>query len=67
MSVVHYETRLFYRSTSHRSGHKRGHKGLSRHEWKHRLAGYGFNIRGTGVGDMLETLPHRVEVYMLPA
>ena len=42
-------------------------KALSRREWKHRLAGYGFSIRETDSGDMLETLPHHVEVCMLPA
>lgn len=42
-------------------------KALSRREWKHRLAGYGFSIRETDFGDMLETLPHHVEVCMLPA
>jgi len=42
-------------------------KALSRREWKHRLAGYGYGIRETDAGDMLETLPHRVEVCILPA
>jgi len=42
-------------------------KALSRREWKHRLAGYGYSIRETDAGDMLETLPHRVEICMLPA
>lgn len=40
---------------------------LSRREWKHRLAGYGYSIRETESGDVVETLPHRVEVCMLPA
>ncbi|MEL6452674.1 MAG: hypothetical protein AAFQ19_15575 [Pseudomonadota bacterium] len=42
-------------------------KALSRREWKHRLAGYGYSIRETDAGDVLETLPHRVEVCVLPA
>ncbi|APX13945.1 hypothetical protein [Tateyamaria omphalii] len=40
---------------------------LSRREWKHRLAGYGYSIRETTRGDVVETLPHRVAVCVLPA
>ena len=40
---------------------------LSRREWKHRLAGYGYSIRETATGDVVETLPHRVAVCKLPA
>ena len=40
---------------------------LSRREWKHRIAGYGYSIRETDAGDVIETLPHRVEVCALPA
>ncbi|WP_299608235.1 hypothetical protein [uncultured Tateyamaria sp.] len=40
---------------------------LSRREWKHRLAGYGYSIRETEAGDIVETLPHRVPVCKLPA
>ena len=32
---------------------------LSYREWKHRLAGYGYGVR--------DTLPHHVEVCVLPA
>ncbi|WP_299553002.1 hypothetical protein [uncultured Tateyamaria sp.] len=39
---------------------------LSRREWKHRLAGYGYGIRETEAGDVVETLPHRVAVCKLP-
>lgn len=39
---------------------------LSRREWKHRLAGMGYGIRETAAGDIVETLPHRVEVCHLP-
>ncbi|MEM8655272.1 MAG: hypothetical protein AAGF36_11040 [Pseudomonadota bacterium] len=39
---------------------------LSRREWKHRLAGYGYGIRETDAGDVVETLPHRVVVCKLP-
>ena len=42
-------------------------KVLSKREWKHRLAGYGYSIRETNAGDVLETLPHHVEVCTLPA
>ena len=40
---------------------------LSNREWKHRLAGYGYGIRDTGHGQILETLPHHVEICLLPA
>ncbi|WP_299047861.1 hypothetical protein [uncultured Tateyamaria sp.] len=40
---------------------------LSRREWKHRLAGYGYSIRETDAGDVVETLPHRVAICKLPA
>ena len=42
-------------------------KALSKREWKHRLAGYGYSIRETDAGDVLETLPHHVEICTLPA
>lgn len=42
-------------------------KALSRREWKHRLAGYGYAIRETDTGDVVETLPHHVEVCALPS
>ena len=40
---------------------------LSYREWKHRLAGYGYGVRDTDHGSVLETLPHHVEVCVLPA
>ncbi|KKL86900.1 hypothetical protein LCGC14_1940140, partial [marine sediment metagenome] len=40
---------------------------LSNREWKHRLAGYGYSVRDTDHGQILETLPHHVEVCVLPA
>ena len=40
---------------------------LSRREWKHRLAGIGYGIRETEVGEIVETLPNRVPVCTLPA
>lgn len=40
---------------------------LSAREWKHRLAGYGYAIKDTDHGQVIETLPHRVEVGVLPA
>lgn len=39
---------------------------LSTREWKHRLAGYGYGVRETDNGQVLETLPHHVEVCKLP-
>ena len=41
-------------------------KALPKRKWKHRLAGYGYSIRETNAGDVLETLPHHVEVCTLP-
>ncbi|MEM7521426.1 MAG: hypothetical protein AAF307_10350 [Pseudomonadota bacterium] len=40
---------------------------LSPREWKHRLAGYGYAIKETEHGQVVETLPHHVEVGVLPA
>ena len=40
---------------------------LSVREWKHRLAGYGYAIKETLHGQVVETLPHHVEVGVLPA
>ena len=42
-------------------------KALSKREWKHRLAGYGYSVRETDAGDVLQTLPHNIEICMLPA
>ncbi|MEM6312071.1 MAG: hypothetical protein AAF754_18750 [Pseudomonadota bacterium] len=42
-------------------------KALSRREWKHRLAGFGYGIRETETGDVVETLPSRIKVCILPA
>jgi hypothetical protein len=42
-------------------------KALSKREWKHRLAGYGYSISETDAGDVLETLPHHVKICTLPA
>jgi hypothetical protein len=42
-------------------------KALSAREWKHRLAGYGYGLRETDEGMVLETLPHHVQICMLPA
>lgn len=39
---------------------------LSAREWKHRLAGYGYSIKDTDHGQVIETLPHHVEVGVLP-
>ncbi|OAN72865.1 hypothetical protein A8B82_19525 [Sulfitobacter sp. EhC04] len=39
---------------------------LSNREWKHRLAGYGYAIKVTDHGEIVETLPHHVEVGVLP-
>ncbi|WP_390911577.1 hypothetical protein [Pseudosulfitobacter sp. SM2401] len=42
-------------------------KALSTREWKHRLAGFGYGIRETDAGQVIETLPHHLEVCALPA
>ena len=42
-------------------------KALSRREWKHRLAGFGYGIRETDSGDVVETLVGRQDVCVLPA
>jgi len=42
------------------------HVALSQREWKHRLAGYGYAIKDTDHGQVVETLPHHVEVAVLP-
>ncbi|MEO0379452.1 MAG: hypothetical protein AAF252_04230 [Pseudomonadota bacterium] len=42
-------------------------KALSRREWKHRLAGFGYGIRETETGDVVETLKERKEICVLPA
>lgn len=39
---------------------------LSAREWKHRLAGYGYAIKDSDHGQIVETLPHHVEVGVLP-
>lgn len=39
---------------------------LSPREWKHRLAGYGYAVKDTDHGQIVETLPHHVEVGVLP-
>ena len=39
---------------------------LSLREWNHRLAGYGYAIKDTDQGQVIETLPHRIEVGVLP-
>ena len=39
---------------------------LSAREWKHRLAGYGYAIKDTDYGQVVETLPHHIEVAVLP-
>lgn len=40
---------------------------LSNREWKHRLAGFGYGIKETTQGMIIETLPHGVEICPLPA
>jgi hypothetical protein len=40
---------------------------LSAREWKHRLAGYGYAIKDTDHGQVVETLPHHGEVAVIPA
>lgn len=40
---------------------------VSDREWKHRLKGYGYDIRQTDRGQMLTTLPHGVEICAIDA
>ena len=40
---------------------------LSPREWQHRLAGYGYAVRETDQGHIVETLPHHIEIGVLPA
>lgn len=42
-------------------------KALSRREWKHRLAGFGYGIRETASGDVVHTLRGRGDICVLPA
>ncbi|WP_339769085.1 hypothetical protein [uncultured Pseudosulfitobacter sp.] len=42
-------------------------KALSTREWQHRIAGYGYCVRDTQHGQIVETLPHHVPVCTLPA
>ena len=37
-------------------------KSLSHREWKHRMAGYGFAIRATKRGQVVESLAHKIEI-----
>ncbi|WP_299876837.1 hypothetical protein [uncultured Sulfitobacter sp.] len=39
---------------------------LSPREWQHRLAGYGYAVRETDEGHVVETLPHHIEIGLLP-
>lgn len=39
---------------------------LSAREWKHRLAGYGYAIKETVEGKLVESLPHRKVICFLP-
>lgn len=41
-------------------------KALSPREWKFRLAGYGYSVRDVDGGQMVSTLPHGVELGILP-
>jgi len=42
-------------------------KALSRREWKHRLAGFGYSVRETEAGDIVESMLNHVKVCFLPA
>ena len=39
---------------------------LSAREWKHRLAGYGYAIKDTEHGQVVESLSKRIEIAVLP-
>ncbi|WP_299728589.1 hypothetical protein [uncultured Tateyamaria sp.] len=42
-------------------------KTLSRREWKHRLAGFGYAIRETDAGDVVQSLIGAKDICVLPA
>ncbi len=42
-------------------------RALSPREWKFRLAGYGYAIRDVNGAQVVTTLPHGVELGVLPA
>ena len=42
-------------------------KALSAREWKFRLAGYGYAIKDVAGAQVVTTLPHGVELGVLPA
>ena len=42
-------------------------KSLSHREWKHRMAGYGFAIKETSRGQVVESLSRRIEICAVPA
>ncbi len=39
---------------------------LSPREWKHRLAGYGYAVQDTLRGQVVQKLPHGIEICVLP-
>ena len=39
---------------------------LSSREWKHRLAGYGYAIKDTDHGQVVESLSNHTEIAVLP-
>ena len=41
-------------------------KCLSIRELKHRLAGYGYSLKDTEAGTVVTTLPHGIEICVLP-
>ena len=41
-------------------------KSLSLREWKHRMAGYGYGIRETARGQVVESLSRRMEICSVP-
>jgi len=40
---------------------------LSTREWRHRLKGYGYDLRQTEQGTVLTTLPHGIDVCPIDA
>lgn len=41
-------------------------KSLSHREWKHRMAGYGYAIKDTSRGQVVESLNRRMEICSVP-
>lgn len=41
-------------------------RSLSHREWMHRMAGYGYGIKSTARGQVVESLSRRIEICAVP-